>query len=424
MGNPLPEMPALSGSGGLSNRQYDLMDAYNNSVVGGNVNDSVSLDDIYKKNAVYKNPELSNKFDLVKAMTLMDDDEVLETIHSYGAGFDKHRENWIFTFLTNEYKSKYPELTDITSIWEWVCFVILMLVLDGEESLTNLKNSSYTGLNVDNANAGRRKRLRIGTSAVTNIVKRVDTRTPHPFENHEYYKNHKMLFNIGRAVEYIVPSIFAPLKATHTRATQKITTGANDERVPCIRVDITPGFVVNFNNTVVKNFTFLNYDCPALVDYIESLVDNNLKLKYGLKVGTRKTAGNEKNLKGNDDAKKTGTLTYNVIKSISVFIDSIKETCLGIRSYDDLKVTVGNNVLLNNDEFDAIVDKFNVNETKRYSDELDVYNEEKSQRLKELRPLPKEPTAIKSSAAAADEDDDDDDDKPSEEDSAKRQRVE
>lgn len=391
MGNPLPEMPALNGTdaGLLTSRQSDLMEAYGNSVVGDS-NDDVSLDEIYKKTVVYKNAELSAKFDMVKSMTLMDDDDVLETIHSYGAGFDKHRENWIFTFISNEYRCKYPELTEVTSIWEWVCFVILMLVIDGEDALTNLKNSSYTGINVDNANAGRRKRLRIGTTTTTSIVKRVDTRTPHPFENHDYYKNHRMLFNIGRAVEYIIPSMFAPLRATHTRATQKITTGTNDERVPCIRIDVTPGFVVNFNNTVVKSFTFLNYDCPELVEYIESLVDNALKLKYGLKVGTRKTACNEKNLKGNDDSKKTGTLTYNVIKSISVFIDCTKETCLGIRSYDDLKVTVGNNVLLSGSEFDAIVDKFNVRETKRYSDELDAYNEQKKRQLEETRPLPKE----------------------------------
>lgn len=421
MGNPLPEMPALSGTdaGGSSSRQSELMDAYNNHIVG-NSNDNLSLDDIYKKTSIYKNAELSAKFDLIKTMTLMDDDEVLETIHSYGAGFDRHRENWIFTFLTNEYKFKYPELTDVTSIWEWVCFVILMLVFDGEEALTNLKNSSYTGINVDNANVGRRKRLRIGTSSTTSIVKRVDTRVTHPFENHEYYKNHKMLFSIGRALEYIVPSMFAPLKATHTRAIQKITTGTNDESVPCIRIDVTPGFVVNFNNTVVRNFTFLNYDCPELVEYIESLVDNTLKLKYGLKVGTRKTAGNEKNLKGNDDSKKTGNLTYNVIKSILVFVDSTKETCLGIRSYDDLKVTVGNNVLLNNDEFDAIVDKFNVNETKRYSDELDAFNEEKERRFRKIQPLPKY-TAVKSSGE--DEDGTDPSNEDPDKESAKRQRV-
>lgn len=381
---PVPEMPPIS----LSAHHADLMKAYSNDASEQPEAD-YSIDEIYKKTSAYKNAELSAKFNMVKSMTLMDDDDVLETIHSYGAGFDKHRENWIFTFLTNEYKSKYPDLTSNASIWEWVCFVILMLVMDGEQALTKLKNSSYTGINVDNANAGRRKRLRIGTKTTT-LVERYDNRLSHPFENHEYYKNHVMVFNIGRAIEYVVPSIFAPLKATHTRATQNLKTGSSEERVPCIRMDFTPGYVVNFTNTVVNNYTFLNYDCPELVEYIESLVDNTLKLKYGLKVGTRKAAGNEKILVGNDDAKKTGVLSYSIIKSISAFVETKKdESCLGIRSYDDLKVTVGNNVLLNNDEFDAIVARFDIKETERYSNELDKYIAEKQRRIEETRPLRK-----------------------------------
>lgn len=431
--NPMPEMPALSAGGGNNNRAQSsaLMDAYSSGVYG--TSEGASLDELYKKNYVYKNTELSAKMDLVKGMTLMDDDEVLETIHSHGAGFDKHRENWIFTFLTNEYKAKYPQLTDIPAVWEWVCFVVLMLVFEGEESLTKLKNSNYTGINVENANLGRRKRLRIGTRT-SSVPVRIETRIVHPFENHEYYKNHEMLFSIGRAIEYIMPSIFAPLKATHMRSTQKISIGATDERVPCIKIDVAPGFVVNFNHTVVKNLPFFNYDCPELVDYIESLVNNDLKLKYGLKIGTRKTAGREKALMANNESKKTAVLNYSVIKSISVFIESKGESCLGIRSYDDLKVTIGNNVLLTSDEFEAIIERFNVAETTRYSEELDQYNAEKARQMASMRPLAKVETteandevaeaATTSEAEVQDEDAPDDSAAPADSAAAKRQRLE
>lgn len=364
-------------------------------------NTNTTSENYYKKDFIYKNQELQDKMNAVQKMNIMDDNS-LETIHSHGAGFHNNNYNWIFTFITNEYKAKYPELTENPSIWEWLCFSLLILIIKGEETLKSFKSSTYTGINVQTGNAISRKRLAIGTIPI-NVIVKSRNHMPHPFENHEFYKKNKMIFNIGKAIEFIIPSIFSPLKAVHSRSMQKISSGSIDDLMQCIKVEVTPGFVVNFKNVNVNGFNFMNYECNELIEYAESLVNNDLKLTHGLKIGTRKTKGRQMDLVAVDDHQKTATLNYCVIKTLIFYVDNSKsEPFLSLRSYDDHKITVGNNVLLSNEEMDLIIANFDKQESIRYSQELDNYAE--SIKLQNKN----NDESKEDNRGAADDDDDDD----------------
>lgn len=370
--------------------QSNLAKAYAKSIAADASGDPL-LVDVYNKHFVLEDEELKSQFDEVKNMTLMDDDDVLETVYSHAVGFNDKNKNWIFTFLTNEYKVKYPNLTSKTSIWEWLCFVIIMIVYDGQESLKTLKNSNYSGINVDTANVGKRKRLRV-TSRTLNSTPRIESRPVHPLEMHDYYSNRKILFSVGRALEYIIPGMFAPLKAKHMLSTQKIKVSGTEVKVPSIKIDVTPGYVVNLNDTVVNRFKFSNYDCPEIVNYIESLVGKSMKLKFGLKIGTRTTPNPDKNLIGEDDNQKSASLSYVVIKSLSIFIEHAQELYLGIRSYDSLKITVGNNILLDTAAFEKIIEKFNDADIEKHSQMLDAYAINIAAYRQKINALPKSST--------------------------------
>lgn len=390
-GHVMPNINTLTSSSSMidmasTSNSVNLQSIYgqvlqNDGNNNNNGENAISLVEIYDSEFKYKNEEMESDYErMVKHLDLLDD-ESMDVIYSYLPGFTNNNKRWMFSFITGMYSEKYKALFDkYKSLFTWVCFNVAFLIIKGEKALSGLSSNFYTGINANSVNIGKRKRLRVGqqiNNAILDASLSTDT-TTHPLLNSNEYKNWRILFNISDVLNYNIPSDFAPLHATHSRAAQKIQLNGNTSAVySCIKVDIFPPFITDYVQTKIQSYQFDNFINPGLVEYIEKIYKNELKLSFGMKVGHRKSKDATTNTLIIDNVNSTADpFHYSLIKTITTFIDT-QNTKMGpyiaSRCYADVDINIPAEIVLPKTDMDAIEHKFPQDEVDRLNKELDEY---------------------------------------------------
>lgn len=338
-----------------------------------------TLSNVYNRSFKYENETLSRDFEQVRCMNLLDK-ESMDVIFSYGPGFDLKDKRWVFNFLTGMYADKYADLMKkYPSLFTWLCFNILTLVFNKIATLEGIKAGAYTGIPINNMNIQKRKRLRVGTTVNNNPTANSSNVSDHPLLQSSIFNTYAAIFRISDLLKYAIPSDFGALHAIHTFSKKTIhSSGSNSVIRPCINVEINPPMVVDFITRKVKDFKFNNMTNHEMVEYIESLFTDNLKLTHGLKIGNNKSE-KEKGLElaAISDSQESSQLRYAIIKSIVCFIDSSKldEQFIASRCYSDSEFYISGKVVMTKDEMDTLEASFSSEQCDKYSRQLDNYNE-------------------------------------------------
>lgn len=332
--------------------------------------------------------ELKNDFNKVLSMTLTDDSEYLDQCLYHASLFcdNKYALNCIYKC----YNTKYADLIDARpTLKEWLNYCLQVLIFQTEKDfkmncMSNSQTFKMPDLNSKIFLVPSRKRQQQDQSIAEDLIPKKKT-IKHPFLEHEYYKLHHMIFNIGECAKYCIPGDFAELEMTSSHCVMaRIISNNSTAPYEGLRVSFKKPILTSLSGCLRKTYIFLQIESlQPLQDVISNITDLSATkdcLQYGRAKATkfidittkRKTSNGEE--VSNEDSRE---YYMALLTSISIFKRSNK-TFQG-KAYSDV-VYVGNRDLTDidtdeMDKFNAIV-RGNVEQVNKvleeYEKKLDV----------------------------------------------------
>lgn len=268
---PMPQAPVpppqSSYIAGLVSKSAQVNDGNSKPVAVNMAKPEKEFDDILKES---NKIALAEDLDLIKQMTLLDDDDVLYTLYMKCPAFVNKR--FYMSMLCMLYKEKYEALfAKYTSLSVFLEFVLAKIIFESEANLkkacasrtVRLPNSGGSGFA---KLFGSRKRGAASEAPSENEIPNKTAKTiQHPFFNTSWYTTHSILYTIGNCCDYVVPSQFAELFA-HVHSAQVTKFKAKvKESFDGLRITFSKPIVCIIVSKRVGTYQFLS------LEHLESL---------------------------------------------------------------------------------------------------------------------------------------------------------
>lgn len=247
-----------------------------------------SFDDAFSE---AKKSELRKDFELVKNMTLLDDDEMMHDLLRNRAAFVTPQ--FKVALLSAYYKEKYPDLfAKYDSLCVYLEFVLCKIINSSEASLKSACASRAVRLPNSSGSSEFLKLFKRKRGAVisdeSNLDKKKSKSIKHPFLLTSEYTSQPILFSIGKCCEYVVPSEFAELFAhIQYEIVTRLSTANRKDAVKGLKITFSKPIICLLVPKTVTTYTFISLEHLSSLGTILSDMTSLGKLDDTFAFGTK-----------------------------------------------------------------------------------------------------------------------------------------